>query len=385
MAKKRKLGNISHKSHFVDSGRKRNGAGGPPQNNNKKKNSQSAHAAESDAKKKKQQQQYHQNQEPVIPFAPEDSILLVGEGDLSFAASLAVHHGCRNVTATVLEKNERELLEKYPHASENIALINNPAKPKPAPAGPKPATDKGEGEGEDGESKEAGDDYDDDEDDGGDYAAAADEEEFDEDDDEKYKPPVINNNKILYNVDCRTMKPFTRKSAPNHRGFHMSAPSKQGMFKRILFNFPHVGGKSTDRNRQVRYNQELLVAFFNSAIPSLAPGGTIVITLFEGDPYTLWNVKDLGRHAGLQSLQSFRFHSRAYPGYKHARTLGVVREKKTGEASGAAWKGEERPARSYIFMRKDEAPEELPGKKKRKRGGDESSSEEESEVENFDD
>ncbi|GJC95360.1 hypothetical protein ColKHC_04186 [Colletotrichum higginsianum] len=270
MAKKRKLGNISHKSHFVDSGRKRNGAGGPPQNNNKKKNSQSAHAAESDAKKKKQQQQYHQNQEPVIPFAPEDSILLVGEGDLSFAASLAVHHGCRN-------------------------------------------------------------------------------------------------------------------SAPNHRGFHMSAPSKQGMFKRILFNFPHVGGKSTDRNRQVRYNQELLVAFFNSAIPSLAPGGTIVITLFEGDPYTLWNVKDLGRHAGLQSLQSFRFHSRAYPGYKHARTLGVVREKKTGEASGAAWKGEERPARSYIFMRKDEAPEELPGKKKRKRGGDESSSEEESEVENFDD
>ncbi|KAK2026801.1 hypothetical protein LX32DRAFT_622021 [Colletotrichum zoysiae] len=374
MAKKRKLGSISHKSHFVDSGKRKNGPGGPAQNS-KKKNSQSAHAAESDAKKKKQQRQYHQNQEPVIPFAPEDSILLIGEGDLSFAASLAAHHGCRNLTATVLEKNERELLEKYPHAAENIALINGASLSKPAaPSDSKPTGDGGSGAEDRGGDAEGADDPADD-----------DEEELDKDDDEKYNPPVANNNKILYNVDARTMKPFTRKSTPNHRGFHMAAPSKQGIFKRILFNFPHVGGKSTDRNRQVRYNQELLVAFFNSAIPSLAPGGTIVVTLFEGDPYTLWNVKDLGRHAGLQSLQSFKFHAKAYPGYKHARTLGVVREKKTGEASGAAWKGEDRPARSYVFMRKDEAPEEVPGKK-RKRGGDESSSEEESEVEDgFDD
>ncbi|KAK1957594.1 hypothetical protein LY78DRAFT_663486 [Colletotrichum sublineola] len=375
MAKKRKLGSISHKNHFVDSGKRKNGPGGPAQNN-KKKNSQGAHAAEGDAKKKKQQQQYHQNQQPVIPFAPEDSILLIGEGDLSFAASLAAHHGCRNMTATVLEKNERELLEKYPHAAENIALINGASPPKPeAPSDVNPAEDGGNGADEEGEeAKRAGD-----------TAANEDEEESDEDDDEKYKPPVANNNKILYNVDARTMKPFTRKSAPNHRGFHMAAPSKQGIFKRILFNFPHVGGKSTDRNRQVRYNQELLVSFFNSAIPSLAPGGTIVVTLFEGDPYTLWNIKDLGRHAGLQSLQSFKFHSKAYPGYKHARTLGVVKEKKTGEASGAAWKGEERPARSYVFMRKDEAPEEAPGKKKRKRGGDESSSEESEMEADFDD
>lgn len=140
-----------------------------------------------------------------------------------------------------------------------------------------------------------------------------------------------------------------------------------------MFNFPHVGGKSTDVNRQVRYNQELLVEFFRRALLSLAPGGTVVVTLFEGEPYTLWNVRDLARHSGLQVERSFRFQASAYPGYHHARTLGVVRSK--DGAVGGGWKGEERAARSYVFMRKDEVPrpvaEDVSASKKRKRGTDE--------------
>ena len=118
-----------------------------------------------------------------------------------------------------------------------------------------------------------------------------------------------------------------------------------------MFNFPHIGGKSTDVNRQVRYNQELLVSCFQRAIPSLAPGGSIIVTLFEGEPYTLWNIRDLARHSGLQVERSFRFQASAYPGYHHARTLGVVRNR-SGEVGGG-WKGEDRPARSYIFVKKD--------------------------------
>ncbi|KAH8889328.1 hypothetical protein GQ53DRAFT_653044 [Thozetella sp. PMI_491] len=238
-----------------------------------------------------------QHQEPVIPFAPEESILLVGEGDLSFAASLVEHHGCESITATVLEKNLGELTEKYPHAVENVAKV--------------------EAEG----------------------------------------------CRVLYGVDARKMAPFTRKGK-----------EPAGLMDRIIFNFPHVGGKSTDVNRQVRYNQELLVDFFKRAMPSLSPGGSIIVTLFEGEPYTLWNIRDLGRHSGLAVERSFRFQATAYPGYHHARTLGVVRNKQ-GDVGGG-WKGEDRLARSYVFVRKDDVPKPVPasGKRKRPEDGDSSGS-----------
>ncbi|RYP48415.1 hypothetical protein DL768_005688 [Monosporascus sp. mg162] len=226
-----------------------------------------------------------QHAEPVIPFSPEDKILLVGDGDLSFGASLVEHHYCADVTATVLEKSPEELAEKYPQAPENIAKI--------------------EAEG---------------------------------------------GSRVVFGVDGTTMKPFTDNKKKGKEG----GSGGVGVMDRIIFNFPHVGGKSTDVNRQVRYNQELLVAFFGRALLSLAPGGSIIVTLFEGEPYTLWNIRDLARHSGLQVERSFKFQASAYPGYHHARTLGVVRNK-NGE-TGGGWKGEDRAARSYVFVRRDDEP-----------------------------
>lgn len=111
----------------------------------------------------------------------------------------------------------------------------------------------------------------------------------------------------------------------------------------------HPNGPLTTRGKK-----ELLVSFFTSALPLLSPtptpdspispAATIIITLFESEPYTLWNVRDLARHVGLRVQRSFRFRADAYPGYKHARTLGNVEG-----ANGGAWRGEERSARTYIF------------------------------------
>ncbi|KAH0495417.1 hypothetical protein TgHK011_008973 [Trichoderma gracile] len=257
------------------------------------------------AKKKQHRQQQHG--EPVIPFSRHDRILLIGEGDLSFAASIIEHHGCTNVTATVLEKDHAELVAKYPAVDANIAIINR--RPGQHDDDNAAAADP-EGQLDTKDDEEAEDD-----------------DSYEEQEDDDSKPSTITN-KLIYNVDATKLPPSVAR-APHDR---------------IIFNFPHVGGKSTDVNRQVRYNQELLVSFFQRCLASpaapLARGGSVVVTLFEGEPYTLWNIRDLGRHAGLQLERSFRFQAAAYPGYHHARTFGVVRNKKGEESRGAGGAGE---------------------------------------------
>ncbi|KAL8764242.1 MAG: hypothetical protein Q9184_000211 [Pyrenodesmia sp. 2 TL-2023] len=215
---------------------------------------------------------------PTIPFAPTDRILLVGEGDFSFAHSLYNHHNCSSVVATCYD-TAVVLAKKYPQATLYIRKLED--------------------------------------------AARADEDvDFE----------------ILYGIDATKLGKGGMASG--------GKAVKKGGFDRVVFNFPHVGGLTKDVNRQVRHNQELLVNFFKAAMPLLAPTGTIIVTIFEGEPYSLWNIRDLGRHVGLQVGRSFKFKFDSYPGYRHARTLGNTE-------GGGGWKGEDRDARTYIFERKD--------------------------------
>ncbi|KAI5359847.1 putative 25S rRNA (uridine-N(3))-methyltransferase BMT5 [Septoria linicola] len=251
--------------------------------NNKKRKLHSNHAenrkparpvqrkdAQSASKQQQQPTKPPKVMQPTIPFlAAEDRILLIGEGDFSFAKSIVEEHGCCDVTATSYDSQD-DLFAKYnPQAEEHVKYLE-----------------------EEGQH-------------------------------------------VLYNVDATKLdknKPLAKAAA-------------DGKYDVVLFNFPHVGGKSTDVNRQVRFNQELLVNFFDTVQRLLAQSGTIVVTLFEGEPYTLWNIRDLGRHTGLEVARSFKFQAEAYPGYSHARTLGNIE-------GGGGWKGEDRDARSYVFQLK---------------------------------
>lgn len=82
----------------------------------------------------------------------------------------------------------------------------------------------------------------------------------------------------------------------------------------------------------------------------------IIVTIFDGEPYELWNIKDLARHSGLKVGRSFKFQANEYPGYKHARTLGNI-------DGGGGWKGEIRPARTYMFEVNDPRAQEEPESK----------------------
>jgi len=209
---------------------------------------------------------------------------------------------------------------------------------------------------------------------------------------------------ILYGIDA------TKLSSAHKKVLRASTP-----FTKIVFNFPHVGGLSTDVNRQVRHNQELLVGFFKAAKELLsspsrparvtsqsevyetddeyvsddlthaarsnagAVNGQILVTLFEGEPYTLWNIRDLARHSGLKVIESFKFPWSAYPGYQHARTIGDITSGKDRNEDGkrkGAWRGEERDARCYVLEDKEAAPSLAQGKpSKRKRNEEDDGSE----------
>ncbi|KAG0637526.1 hypothetical protein HOY80DRAFT_1016894 [Tuber brumale] len=197
-------------------------------------------------------------------FHPSSRILLLGEGDFSFAASLVRHHHVRHLTATSLD-SEAELLEKYPQAAGSVAVVRGMA--------------------------------------GG-------------------------GGVVVHGVDAGAVG---RVKAVRKRRFDV-----------IAFMFPHIGGKSTHLDRQVHGNQQLLQSFFTAVKPLLSPRGVIVVTLFEGKQYDLWNIKGLAKAVGFQTQTSFKFVPESYPGYVHARTLGNI-------SGGGRWKGEERDARTFVF------------------------------------
>ena len=305
-----------------------------------------------------------------VPFSKQDRILLVGEGDFSFSFSLAKHYGVASILTTSYD-DEKTLAQKYPSAEKVVNALKHAT--TGLSQGPERQEHSHKVEGEwNGFSS----------------------------DDESERPPVDEEHlksariHILHGIDATALSKKHKKTLDAH------AP-----FTKIVFNFPHTGGLSTDVNRQVRANQELLVGFFNAAKPFLASksqpaqaaangtddsleydsegqeveheidarslsSGHILVTLFEGEPYTLWNVRDLARHCGLQVVESFKFPWAAYPGYKHARTIGDITSGRDRSEEGkrkGAWRGEERDARCYVLGLKDEVKGNRANRQKRKR------------------
>jgi len=98
-------------------------------------------------------------------------------------------------------------------------------------------------------------------------------------------------------------------------------------FDRIIFNFPHSG------EQRVHINRELLRAFFVSARAHLTPpqlrsdglpingtGGKVVVTLKKGKPYDGWNLPMQAAQGLFELETSFVFDGTKFEGYSHQTT-----------------------------------------------------------------
>jgi 25S rRNA (uracil2634-N3)-methyltransferase len=259
-------------------------------------------------------------------------------GDFSFALSLVEHHKCKYVTATCYD-SEDTLHQKYPQAGGILERFLTRGDEDPCEEQLQHEVANGL------EALERPD------------ATSSSSSEW-----EGFSPATASENSDSSPSDATDIVQVssTKRLQSSENGnisFHASISAhvlpnyklirSKGPFKKIVFNFPHVGGLSADVNRQVRSNQELLVAFSKSCKPLLASktnparhdkspsleesdfdeeayegwgsdkslkeaddswaAGQVIISLFDGEPYTLWNIRDLARHSGFRVVTSFRF------------------------------------------------------------------------------
>ncbi|KAI0718926.1 hypothetical protein C8T65DRAFT_569920 [Cerioporus squamosus] len=261
---------------------------------------------------------------PTIPFQATDKILLIGEGNFSFARALVLSPPASleylppsSLTATAYD-TEEECCSKYPGAAEIIAALRT----------------KGV--------------------------------------------------EVLFGVDATKLD--------------RCSPLKGRKFDRIVWNFPHAGKGITDQDRNILSNQLLLLGFLRSAAPLLVSGpiptihkarkkkrdadddsgedagsdeekmddvpqqarGTVLITLRNVPPYTLWNLPKLAKNpppptsSGQKSnpkyiqLRSFVFHRHAWTEYEHRMTKGE-------RAHGEGRTGEGGEDRTWEFCLQDSA------------------------------
>lgn len=309
-------------------------------------------------------------QKVLIPFAPDDTVLLVGEGDFSFAVSVLKQKLVKRITPTSLD-SEDQVIKKYGDAAKaNIEFLRSFV-------------------------PEEDDDQ---------LAAELDDVSDEENDEEgalKLKDfvhkPVKWSCAPLFSIDgtkLNTLKPIrsvlnrpteisktvasetvirtpAQRARANANARNISNDSKQGHFDSIVFNFPHTGSGIKDQTRNVLQHQQLLIQFLGAAKPLIKPGtGVIAVSMFEGLPYELWNLKGFAKTKhNLVLRRSGKFEWAAFPGYYHRLTAGGGDTTKQANSRNAKFWLLERFEDSHRATAGIPKKREQPQPKKRKKKG----------------
>lgn len=241
-----------------------------------------------------------------IPFTAEDYILLIGEGNFSFANSLAnLLQTGENIVATCFD-SEETVHEKYPDAADEIQSFMEM-----------------DGQvlfGVDGTK--------------------------------------LGKNKALKN------RKFTRVvfNFP-----HVGAGIKD-QDRNILENtrmlkafFESAMNRLTVKQNEKTYTKEY---YQNNVIPNV--DGEILVTLKTGEPYSQWDIKGIAKVVGLKTKTSFEFLPEWYEGYSHRRTIGFEEGLSKTDNEELRKQG----CRTYVFTKASASTSTATTKKPKKSGSD---------------
>ncbi|KAG8741645.1 hypothetical protein FRC10_002609 [Ceratobasidium sp. 414] len=265
----------------------------------------------------------------TIPFCAEDKILLIGEGNFSFAHSLLDHPSIPhlpppNLTATAYD-TEAECLSKYPDAATHISALRTA---------------------------------------GATILFGVDATRL-----EKTFKKGQRWDKVVWNFPHVGMSiaDVDRNVVANQRVLLGFLRSVAGVLERGVVVDPNVGGKGKRKEKadKVEFSDEDEQGEATRSGPKHA--GSVLVTLREQEPYNLWglprlaknpivldklNSKNVGAQPRYIQVRSFAFHAEAYLGYEHRRTSGWHEREQplVGPMSG-----EERgPCRTWEFTLRSE-------------------------------
>lgn len=242
--------------------------------------------------KQKKRQQPQREAKAFIPFEPTSTLLLVGEGDFSFAVSV-VKMGYvepAKLLATSFDSYE-DLLAKYPNVEENLNYLKE--------EGVKVLHNI----------------------DATDLSLSL-----------KLNPTKKVQPKLF---DVRQKLDYVMFNFP-HTGRGMKDVDRNIRdHQKLVLGYFKSSKQLLDLVNNEAYND-----FGGYVDPEKATGLKIILSVFEGEPYISWGIKSLARTEGYCVERSGAFNWSAFEGYHHKRTNGIRDTTKPAA---------ERDARIYLF------------------------------------
>lgn len=122
-------------------------------------------------------------------------------------------------------------------------------------------------------------------------------------------------------------------------------------FKKIVFNFPHLGTGEKDVEKIITMHRKFLATFFSSAVKCLDPkhDSSIHIALKTSEPYKSFKIVQIVRATcpDVDLSTVVPFVPAAWEGYAHRRTIGFSEKYSKADSEELA-KG----AKVYVFRRR---------------------------------